>query len=74
MNILWEVMVTEMRAERLEIDNRRHFTEPKQQIDTARALLADWTTVSEPEDLHVVTSRSATNLRMAEQDDLFEVG
>lgn len=74
MNILWEVMVTEMRAERLELDNRRHFTPEKKPIELTRVLLADWTTISEPEDIEIVTSRSATNLRMAEQDNLFEVG
>lgn len=73
MNILWESMVDEMRALRLELDNRRHFTEEKQTIEHAREQLETWT---EPREIdpQVVVARSSTNMRTAAEHDLFEVG
>lgn len=70
MNLLWEAMVDEMRAERLELDNRRHFTADKQPIETTRRLLTEWT--GEPEDLDMVAARTADNWRLA--GDQIEVG
>lgn len=74
MNVLWEAMVTEMRAERAELDHRRHFTKDKEPIRLVRTDLAGWTEIKPAEDPEVVALRSATNLRQAADDDLFEVG
>lgn len=74
MNVLWETMIAEIRAERAEADSRRHFTADKQPIELIRHQLAEWTTVPEPEDPEIIVARSATSLRSAAQDDLFEVG
>lgn len=74
MNVLWEAMVEEMRAERTELDNRRHFTPEKQPIELVRALIAEWTTVDEPVDLQLVASHTAANFHSANEDDLFEMG
>jgi hypothetical protein len=70
MNILWEAMVDEMRAERIELDVRRHFTEHKQPIELTRGLLEDWT--GEPESNDMRAARTADNWRLA--GDLIEVG
>jgi hypothetical protein len=67
-------MVAEMRAERAEADNRRHFTEDKKPIELVRDQLAGWTEVTEPEDPEVVTARSAAAMRLVADDDMFEVG
>lgn len=72
MNICWEAMVSEMRAERTEADNRRHFTPEKQPIELVRAQLSGWTRIEE--DPAVIADRTAANLRTAANDDLFEVG
>lgn len=74
MNILWEAMVTEMRAERLEADNRRHFTPEKQSIELIREQLAGWTEQQPSEDPEMVALRSASAMRQAADDDLFELG
>lgn len=74
MNVLWEAMVAEMRAERLELDNRRHFTEEKQPIALVRSDLAGWTEIKPAADPELVAVKTATNLRQAADDDLFEVG
>lgn len=74
MNVLWETMIAEMRAERFEADARRHFTPEKKSIELIRQQLAEWTTVPEPEDPEITIARTANNLRLASQDDLFEVG
>lgn len=74
MNVLWETMVAEMRALRVELDSRRHFTPEKTPIETARELLSTWTEPDEPEDIEMVVTRTATNLRTAAEHDLFEVG
>lgn len=72
MNLCWEAMVSEMRAERTEADNRRHFTAEKQPIELVRAQLSGWTEIRE--DPEVIADRTASNLRTAAQHDLFEVG
>jgi hypothetical protein len=74
MNVLWESMVGEMRALRLELDNRRHFTGEKETIETARGLLEQWTEPREVENPEIIAARNAMNLRMAADHDLFEVG
>lgn len=74
MNVLWETMVCEMRALRMELDNRRHFTAEKQPIETARELLSEWTEPQEAEPIEMVVTRTATNMRTAAEHDLFEVG
>ncbi len=74
MNIFWEVMIREMRAERAELDHRRHFTPEKKPIDLTRAVIADFTEIHQPEDLEVVAARSASNMAAAAEADLFEVG
>lgn len=67
-------MVAEMRAERAEADQRRHFTPEKKPIELVRAQLSGWTEVKPAEDPEVITARSASSLRNAAGDDLFEVG
>lgn len=74
MNLLWEAMVAEMRAERAELDHRRHFTAEKKPIELVRAQLAGWTDLREPEDPELTVARTAGNFRDAADDDLFEVG
>ncbi len=74
MNVIWETMIYEMRAERIELDNRRHFTEEKKPIELIRGQLREWTEVQPAEDPEIVGARSASNLQSAAQDDLFEVG
>lgn len=74
MNLLWEIMIAEMRAERAELDHRRHFTEEKRPIELIRGQIAEWTAIPEKQDLEVITSKTAGGLRMAAKDDLFEVG
>lgn len=74
MSLLWEAMVDEMRAERAELDHRRHFTEAKKPIELTRTLLAGWTDIAEDEDLEVVAARSGTHMRTAAESDLIEVG
>ncbi len=72
MNLLWEAMVAEIRAERDEADARRHFTADKKPIELIRDQLARWTDL--PEEPAFVAERSAGHLRDAARDDLFEVG
>lgn len=67
-------MVDEMRAMRLELDNRRHFTPEKQTIEMAREQLTAWTEPAVAEDPEVVVAKSAMNFRKAADHDLFEVG
>lgn len=74
MNVLWEAMVSEMRAERLELDNRRHFTKDGDAIRLVRQDLAEWTEIKQAEDPELVAVKTATNLRQAADDDLFEMG
>jgi hypothetical protein len=74
MNVLWETMVAEMRAERLEADNRRHFTPEKESIELVRGMLAEWTLLEEQQDLQIIADKTAMNMRMAADNDLFEVG
>lgn len=74
MNVLWEAMVVEMRAERTEADNRRHFTPDKAQIELVRAQLEQWTAQPEPENPEMVALRTASSMRQAADDDLFELG
>ncbi len=71
---MWEAMVAEMRAERAELDHRRHFTPDKQPIELVRDQLTGWTTVRPAEDIETVTARSSGALRAAADDDLFEMG
>lgn len=72
MNLCWEAMVAEMRAERLEADNRRHFTPEKKPIELVREQLAGWTEITEPPEF--VAARSAGHMRDASRDDMFEMG
>ncbi len=72
MNLCWEAMVAEMRAERAEADSRRHFTPEKKPIELVRDQLAGWTSI--PDDPEIVAERSASHMRDASRDDLFEVG
>lgn len=74
MNLLWEAMVAEMRAERLELDNRRHFTPEKKPIELVRHQLAGWTELKPARDPEVAVARTATSFTAAAGDDLFEVG
>lgn len=67
-------MVAELRAERAELDHRRHFTEDKKPIELTRAVIQQWTTAHEAEDIETVTARSAISMRTAADNDLFEVG
>lgn len=66
-------MVAEMRLERLELDNRRHFTPEKKPIETARQHIDRWTMPREAKPVEVVTSKSAGNLNTAAQHDLIEM-
>lgn len=72
MNLCWEAMVAEMRAERAEADNRRHFTEDKKPIELVRDQLAGWTSLAEAPEF--VAERSAGRMRDAARDDLVEMG
>lgn len=74
MNVFWEAMVAEIRAERAEADQRRHFTADKQPIDLIRHQLSQWTVLAEVEDPEVIAARTSANLASAARDDLFEVG
>jgi hypothetical protein len=67
-------MVEEMRAERLEADNRRHFTKDRQPIELVREQLDGWTEPVVPEAPEVRIARTAGALRTALADDLCEVG
>lgn len=69
---MWEAMVAEIRAERAEADQRRHFTADKQPIALIRDQLADWTEPREQPEF--IAERSAGRLRDAAQDDLLEMG
>lgn len=71
MNLLWEAMVEEMRAERIELDVRRHFTAEKKPIELTRALLHEWTGDHET-DLEILAAQTADSWRLA--GDLIEVG
>lgn len=71
---MWEAMVEEIRAERAEADQRRHFTEDKKPIELIRNQLVGWTDPRPAEDPEAVAARSSTALRAAADDDLFEVG
>lgn len=71
---MWEAMVAEMRATNAEYDHRRHFTEEKRPIVDSRAFLADLMSPGIPIDNEAVASKNATNLRMAANDNLIEVG
>lgn len=74
MNVIWETMIDEMRAQRAEYDNRRHFTAEKDPIVESRQLLRDWTEPREIENPEVIAARTGANLRRAADADLFEVG
>ncbi len=67
-------MIAEMRAERAELDHRRHFTPEKTPIALTRGLLAEWTSPPVPVDTETVTTRTAGALSAAASDDLFEMG
>jgi len=67
-------MVAEMRAERMELDNRRHFTPEKQPIELTRQHVDRWTLPREAKPLEIVTGRSAGNLSTAAKHDLIEMG
>lgn len=67
-------MVAEMRAERLELDNRRHFTPDKQPIELTRQHIHRWTIGREAKPTETVVARTAGNLNTAAQDDLIEMG
>lgn len=74
MNLLWEAMVAEMRAVRAEADNWRHFTEDKKPIELIRTQLERWVEPARPIEPEVLAARSATSLRSAAADDMFDVG
>jgi hypothetical protein len=74
MNVLWETMVDEMRAARLELDNRRHFTEERKPIELARDVLAKWTEPYVPENPEILAAKNAMSLRRAASHDLIEMG
>lgn len=71
MNVLWEAMIAEMRAERSDIDSRRHFTAEKDPIVDSRRLIDQLMTLAD-EDPEVITAHTATSLRIAGSD--VEVG
>lgn len=66
-------MIAEMRLERLELDNRRHFHKEGEQIELTRQHVHRWTIPREAKPTEVVTARSAGNLNTAAQHDLIEV-
>lgn len=74
MNVLWETMIDELRAARLELDNRRHFTEERQPIELARELVAKWTEPYTPPDPGIAASQNAMAMRRAANHDLIELG
>lgn len=74
MNILWETMIDELRLTRLELDNRRHFTEEKQPIELARDLVARWTEPYEPPNPEITAASTAMSLRKAAGHGLIEMG
>lgn len=63
-----------MRAERLELDNRRHFTKEGDSIELTRQTIDRWTLPREAKPIEVVTSKSAGNFSTAAQHDLIETG
>jgi len=67
-------MIAESRAERCELDARRHFVEPKQPIETTRQYIDRWTMPREAKPLEIVTGKTAGNLNTAAQHDLIEMG
>lgn len=71
---MWEAMVAEMRAERAELDHRRHFSPDKKPITLTRALLHEFTAPGRPVDLEQVASTTSLALSTAAADDLFEMG
>jgi hypothetical protein len=74
MNVLWETMIDEMRAQRFELDARRHFTEEKKPIEMTRDVIAQWTNPAPVESPEVIAARTAMNLRRAASQNLIEVG
>lgn len=65
-------MIAEYRALQADIDARRHFTEEKQPIMHARAVIADWL---KPDPTPQETAvHSAMNLRTAAESGVIEVG
>lgn len=67
-------MVDEMRAERTELDNRRHFYKPGEPIELTRQHIHRWTIGREAAPVEVKVSRTAGNLSTAAQHDLIEMG
>lgn len=67
-------MIAELRATQLEADNRRHFTAEKQPIQLARTFVDEATTPGPTPDPQLMAAKTATNLRLAAEADLFEVG
>lgn len=67
-------MVAEIRAERMELDNRRHFTKPKEPIELTRQHIDRWTLPREAKPLEIITSKTAGNLSTAAEHDLIEMG
>lgn len=67
-------MIDEMRRVRTELDNRRHFTPEKEDIQLTREFVDNWTIPKEAANPETVAAKSAMNLRMASDADLFEMG
>lgn len=67
-------MVVELRQTKLELDNQRHFTPPKKDIELTRDYLHRWTVGREAAPLEVVAATSETALTRAAADGLFEMG
>lgn len=74
MNVLWETMIGEMRAQRAELDNRRHFTEEKKPIIDSRTLIDEWLAPGPTVDAEAVALNNAKNMQLAADNDLFELG
>lgn len=66
-------MVAEMRAQRLELDNRRHFSGEGEPIQDSRAFIAELLEFEYPDPEQVV-AKSAMSFQTAAVDDVFEVG
>lgn len=65
-------MVDEMRTTQADINNRRHFTEPKKPIKDTRTVLDEYTAPAIAPELRQAVS--AASLKLAADDGFIEVG
>lgn len=74
--VLWEAMITEMRATYLDLHARATFTKDGENVRDTRGIVADWLKPkpSPQEQRETTAARSSSKLAAAFRDGFIEVG